>query len=106
MVPSHLQGNKWLMASLRYGAGLRLMKCLCLHVQDIGFAHNEIPVWDGKGAKDPVTMLPESLKALLQNHRRRVKALHEKDLRDGQGRVPLPDVLDQKYPNASGEWWW
>ncbi len=80
---NHLTGDKWLMASLMYGAGLRLMECLRLRVQDIDFARNEIIVRNGKGAKDRVTMLPVSLKAPLQEHLRRVKAVHEKDLRKG-----------------------
>jgi integron integrase len=105
-VLSRLQGDKCLMASLMYGAGLRLMECLRLRVQDIDFARHEITVRDGKGAKDRVTMLPESLKTLLQEHLRKVKAIHEKDLRDGYGRVPLPNALDRKYPNASREWRW
>jgi len=105
-VLTRLQGDKWLMASLMYGAGLRLMECLRLRVQDIDFARNEITVRDGKGAKDRVTMLPESLKTPLQEHLRKVKAIHEKDLRDGYGRVPLPNALDRKYPNASGDWRW
>lgn len=106
LVLSHLHGDKLLMASLMYGAGLRLMECLRLRVQDIDFARNEITVRDGKGGKDRITMLPESLKALLQNHLREVKAIHEKDVREGYGRVPLPDALDRKYPNASREWLW
>ena len=101
-----LHGDKWLMGSLRYGAGLRLMECLRLRVQDIDVARNEILVRDGKGAKDRVTMLPESLKKPLQDQLQKVKAIHEKDLRDGYGRVPLPDALDRKYPNASREWRW
>jgi len=64
-VLTRLQGDKWLMASLMYGAGLRLMECLRLRVQDIDFARNEIAVRNGKGAKDRVTMLPESLKTPL-----------------------------------------
>ena len=47
-----------------YGAGLRLMECLRLRVQDIDFARNEITGRDGKGGKDRITMLPESLKHL------------------------------------------
>jgi integron integrase len=94
------------MAALMYGAGLRLMECLCLRVQDIDFGRNEILVRDGKGAKDRVTILPESLKALLQAHLAKVKAIHNTDLRDGWGRVPLPDALDRKYPNAAAEWRW
>lgn len=103
---SQLTDDKWLMAALMYGAGLRLMECLRLRVQDLDFSRNEIIVRDGKGAKDRVTMLPESLKNPLQDHLRKVKALHEKDLADGWGRVLLPDALDRKYPNAPAEWRW
>ncbi|BBO18300.1 site-specific tyrosine recombinase [Candidatus Brocadia pituitae] len=60
-VLANLKGDKWLMASLMYGAGLRLMECLKLRVQEIDFACNEILVRDGKGAKDRITMLPELL---------------------------------------------
>jgi integron integrase len=105
-VLANLSCDKWLMASLMYGAGLRLMECLRLRVQDIDFFRNEILVRDGKGAKDRVTMLPLSLKTPLQNHLQKVKAIHEKDLRDGYGRVTLPDALDRKYPTASREWRW
>jgi integrase len=103
-VLAELSGDKWLMASLMYGAGLRLMECLRLRVQDVDFARNEILVRDGKGGKDRVTMLPKLLKKPLKEHLRRVKAVHEKDLDEGWGRVPLPDALDRKYPNASREW--
>jgi len=105
-VLSHLQGDKWLMASLMYGAGLRLMECLRLRVKDIDFERSEITVRDGKGAKDRVTMLPESLKKPLQEHLRKVKAIRERDLADGWGRVQLHDALDLKYPNAPAEWRW
>lgn len=71
-VLSNLTGDKWLMSSLMYGAGLRLMECLCLRVQDIDFSRNEILVRDGKGAKDRITMLPESLRAPLRKHLEKV----------------------------------
>lgn len=103
-VLTNLTGDKWLMASLMYGAGLRLMECLRLRVQDVDFSRNEILVRDGKGAKDRITMLPASLMAPLQEHLRTVKAIHERDLTDGWGRVLLPDALDRKYPNAAKEW--
>jgi integrase len=101
-----LHGDKCLMASLMYGAGLRLMECLRLRVQDIDFARNEIIVRDGKGAKDRVTMLPESLKATLQEHLRVVKTIHAQDLGDGWGRVQMPHALDRKYPGAPAQWRW
>jgi len=72
---------------LLYGTGLRLLECLRLRVKDVDFGRNEIVVHDGKGAKDRVTMLPESLKRELERHLERVKAQHEKDLAEGHGRV-------------------
>ena len=101
-----LEGDKWLMGMLLYGAGLRLMECLRLRVQDIDFSRNEIMVRDGKGAKDRITMLPELIKKPLQDHLRDVKAIHEKDLAEGWGRVLMPDALDRKYPNAPMDWRW
>ncbi len=101
-----LAGEKWLMASLLYGAGLRLMECLHLRVQDIDFARNEIMVRNGKGGKDRITMLPSSLKPRLHAHLRKVKAVHEQDLADGWGRVQMPNALDRKYPNAAKDWGW
>jgi integron integrase len=105
-VLSHLNGDKWLMGMLMYGAGVRLMECLRLRVQDIDFSRSEILVRNGKGAKDRITMLPESLKAPLQDHLKKVKAIHDRDLADGCGRVVMPDALDRKYRNASKEWRW
>ncbi len=105
-VLSHLEGDKRLMASLMYGAGVRLMECLRLRVQDLDFEHNEITVRDGKGSKDRRTMLPESLKAPLLDHLRKVRTIHDHDLADGWGRVQMPDALDRKYPNAPTEWRW
>ncbi|HWT79612.1 MAG TPA: integron integrase [Candidatus Methylomirabilis sp.] len=105
-VLGQLNGDKRLMASLMYGAGLRLMECLRLRVQDIDFERNQVMVRDGKGSKDRRTMLPASLKSSLQEHLRRVKAIHERDLADGWGRVQMPDALDRKYPNAPADWRW
>ncbi len=101
-----LSGDKWLMASLMYGAGLRLMECLRLRIQDIDCSRNEILVRDGKGSKDRITMLPGSLKVPLQEHLKKVKNIHDGDLADGWGRVLLPDALGRKYPNAAKEWRW
>jgi integron integrase len=105
-VLTKLTDDKWLMASLIYGAGLRLMECLRLRAQDIDFGRNEILVRDGKGAKDRVTMLPGSIKNPLEQHLQRVKAIHECDFSDGWGRVQMPIALDRKYPAASREWRW
>jgi integron integrase len=101
-----LEGTKWLMVSLLYGAGLRLMECLRLRAKDVDFGYNQIVVRDGKGNKDRITMLPLSVKEPLKRHLERVKSLHERDLAEGFGRVYLPNALAKKYPNADREWGW
>lgn len=94
------------MATLLYGAGLRLMECLRLRVKDVDFAYNQIVVRDGKGAKDRVTMLPQNIKTPRQRHLETVRMLHTRDLQEGGGHVYLPYALERKYPNASHEWAW
>jgi len=101
-----LQGDVWLIATLLYGAGLRLSECLCLRVQDVDFAQAEITVRDGKGGKDRVTMLPHSVVGPLHEHLGNVKRLHDCDLVAGWGKVALPDAIDRKYPNAATDWRW
>lgn len=101
-----MQGTRWLMASLLYGAGLRLRECLKLRVEDVDFEYRQIVVRDGKGAKDRVTMLPTAVLELLEAHLVRVKALHERDLAEGYGDVALPHALARKYPRAQYEWGW
>ncbi|HEX6638568.1 MAG TPA: integron integrase [Steroidobacteraceae bacterium] len=101
-----MNGTKWLMASLLYGAGLRLRECLKLRVKDLDFGYRQIVVRDGKGAKDRVTMLPDSLVAPLQAHLAEVKRRHERDVADGYGDVELPHALARKYPRAQYEWGW
>lgn len=102
----NLQGTHWLMASIMYGSGLRLMECLRLRVQDIDFHYKNITVRDGKGQKDRVTMLAQKLEIPLQNHIARVKNLHKIDLDEGYGQVYLPYALARKYPNASSDFKW
>jgi integron integrase len=101
-----MQGTKWLMASLLYGAGLRLRECLRLRVKDVDFGYRQIVVRDGKGAKDRVTMLPQSVIEPLKAQLVRAKAVHERDLAAGYGEVQLPDALARKYPRAPYEWGW
>lgn len=105
-VLSRLSGTHWLIASLLYGAGLRIMEALRLRVKDVDFARKEILVRDGKGFKDRVTMLPAALAAPLTEHLKRVKALHGQDLAAGRGAVYLPYALERKYPGSARDWAW
>jgi integron integrase len=105
-VLSHLHGAVWLMASLLYGAGLRLLECAELRVKDLNFDRGELTVRDGKGGKDRVTMLPAALKGPLRDHLAHVKAQHKADVAAGRGSVALPGALRIKCPGAPVEWAW
>ncbi len=101
-----LRDEMWLMASLLYGSGLRLMECLRLRVKDIDFVRAQIIVRDGKGGKDRVTMLPPSLVDPLERQLQRAQAFHDMDLRAGCGQVYLPYALARKYPSIERAWAW
>ncbi|MBW8036316.1 MAG: integron integrase [Planctomycetes bacterium] len=95
-----------MMATLLYGSGLRLMDCHRLRVKDIDFEQRQIVVRDGKGFKDRITVLPESVIPDLKKHLEKTKALHQVFSARGYGEVELPYALDRKYPNAKYEWGW
>jgi integron integrase len=101
-----LNGCEKIMATLLYGAGLRLMECCRLRVKDIDFSQNEIVVRAGKGDKDRYTMLPVAVKEVLIKHLDDSKRQHQNDVEKNLGRVMLPNALDRKYPNAGREWGW
>jgi integron integrase len=101
-----LSGIKWLMASLLYGSGLRLLECLRLRVQDIEFEKQQIMVRNGKGGKDRVTVLPHPLIEPLRRQIEKVRIIHEEDLSEGFGEVYLPFALERKYPNAATAFGW
>lgn len=101
-----MNGLHGMMARLLYGTGMRLMECVRLRVKDVDFEQAEIVVRDGKGAKDRVTMLPQSLIGPLQEHLRWRRQLFEDDKAKGRAAVYLPNALDKKYPNAETDWAW
>ena len=103
---ARLDGTHHLIASLLYGSGLRLMEAIRLRVKDIDFARGEITVREGKGAKDRLTMLPGRLNEALLGHLRRVRLLHNADLKSGFGSALLPFALRRKYPRTARDWGW
>ncbi len=103
---SHMTGVHYLMASLLYGTGMRLMECITLRVKDIDFQYQQIHVRRGKGQKDRVVPLPKRLSRLLKEQLLQSKTTHQQDLKNGGGDVYLPDALERKYPNAAKEWKW
>jgi len=107
-VLDRLRGPYWLMASLLYGGGLRLMECLRLRIQDIDFDYRQILVRNGKGGKDRFVPLPDALVEAVRQQIAAALRVRELDLREGFGEVSLPDALGRKYPNAPFEigWWY
>ena len=101
-----MNGPMWLITSLLYGTGMRLLECLRLRVKDIEFEQREIMVREGKGNKDRVTVLPENLIAPLRAQLERTRAVHARDLEAGFGDVHLPSALAVKYPKAGRAWGW
>ncbi|MEP6483521.1 MAG: integron integrase [Rudaea sp.] len=101
-----MNGVTALMAALLYGAGLRLMECLRLRVQDVDFLRREIIVRHGKGGKDRRTMLPDAAADALHDQLCETRRVHERDLAAGFGAVWLPHALERKYSGAAHEWRW
>lgn len=99
-VLSHLSGEPWLLASLMYGSGLRVMEAVRLRVQDVDFANHCLIVREAKGERWRRTLLPKSLIEPLQKQIVYALALHQKDLTEGFGRVYLPHALNRKYAKA------
>ena len=106
MLLAQLDGRAWLLASVLYGTGLRLMECLRLRVKDVDFQRCEIVVRDGKGGKDRRTVLPRALHEPLLREIARARLLHERDLADRVGEARLPHALARKYPHAAREFGW
>lgn len=105
-VLAQMQGTTHLMGLLLYGAGLRLMECCRLRVQDIDFGRSQITVRRGKGDRDRATVLPAIARAALTEHLARARHQHQRDLETGAGWVELPAALATKMPAAPREWAW
>jgi integrase len=103
-----LRGNHRLVGLLLYGSGLRVTECLMLRVKDLDLERGELTVRRGKGGKDQVTVIPETVRGSLREHLGRVKEMHDRDLSGGDGWVEMPGGLDAKYPKAgtSRPWQW
>ena len=102
----HMQGSKQLAAELLYGTGMRLNEVLALRILDIDFERNEITVRYGKGAKDRRVMLPKSLVPKIKQQIRKVKMIHDNDLKEGFGEVKLRDGMAKRSSVTSKEFKW
>lgn len=95
-----------LMAEVAYGSGLRLAELLELRVKDVDFDSHLITVRGGKGDKDRMTCLPQSVAFKLRAHIQQCRAMWEEDRQRGAAAIYLPDGLERKFPNGGKEWPW
>jgi len=95
-----------LMAELAYGSGLRIAELLALRVKDIDLDAYLVTVRGGKGDKDRITCLPQSLVHRLHAHLDRIRVLYDGDRAASAMPIYIPDGLERKYPNAGREWPW
>lgn len=101
-----LSGTTKLMAELMYGSGLRLMELLRLRIKDVDINRGQIIVRSGKGDKDRVSVLPESLSERLREHIKRLRSLYEEDRGKKAAGVWLPEGLERKFREAGKSWEW
>lgn len=93
LIISNLSGKYRIIASLLFGAGLRINEALKLRIKDIDFHNKSIFIFRGKGNKDRCTLLPENLIVFLQAQIEKAKQLHQQDIRDGFGLTSMPISL-------------
>ena len=101
-----MTGKTWLMASMCYGSGLRMIECLRLRIKDIDFEYKQVVVRDGKGGKDRITVLADQLIPHLEVQMAHVSHLMKKDIALGKNGVSLPDAIDRKFKNAAQSYEW
>lgn len=102
----HVNGLPGLIIRLLYGTGMRLMEGLRLRVKDIEFDRHIIVVRGGKGDKDRIVPLPDTLVAPLRARLVERRKMHDVDLAKGMADVELPHALERKYPRAGQEFGW
>jgi len=95
-----------LMATLLYGAGLRLMELVRLRLKDVDLPHRLLLVLDGKGGRSRRVPLPESVVPALEAQMAEVRRLHAVDLEEGFGAASLPPGLGRKLGAAAREAAW
>lgn len=103
---TNLRGQERLACRLMHGSGTRIEETCRIRVQDIDLERGLLRVWDGKGMKNRLTVLPLNLLPTLRQQIEWRRALHERDLANGDGFVELPTRLGKKMRGAARELGW
>jgi integron integrase len=101
-----MDGVHGLIARLMYGTGMRIMECLGLRVKDLDLERRQIVVRQGKGGKDRVTMVPETLVDALRSQIDEARRIHKLDRERDVPGVELPFAFGRKNPGAGRLWGW
>lgn len=99
-------GVQWLLVSLMYGCGLRLMEAIRLRIQDVDFGYQQIIIRNAKGNKERVVPLPVRIASKLHDHIAEMKTQHNQDLENGLGSVYMPAELVLKFGKSDKVWIW
>lgn len=104
---ARMEGDTALCAKLMYGSGLRLMEVVRLRIQDVDADRLSVLVRDGKGQRQRITTLAESMLDEIGRQREQALLYFEEDRQrpDWPG-VHLPNALARKYPHAPRTWSW
>ena len=100
-----IRGTTRLMASLKYGSGMRVMECCTLRVKNVDLSRGETVIRSGKGQKDRVTVLPQRLLPAWRKHLERMAAQHAADVTAGGGYVAIPEALRRKRGDRAARGW-
>lgn len=103
---SNLRNENLLIAKLLYGAGLRLSECISLRVKDIDFGNKQILIYNGKGNRNDITLLPAPLIDDLKIQLQIAGAIYQKDLLNNYNGTTLPENIKKKYPSLSKSFEW
>jgi integron integrase len=104
-VVKHLEHPYSLVVKLLYGCGLRLFEGVNLRVKNFNFDAGILTV-HGKGSKDRIVPIPQTIMPELTTQLERIKKLHDEDLSAEYAGVFLDNLLEKKYPSAARDFIW
>lgn len=106
-VISFLRGESKLMTQIMFGSGLRIGEVCSLRIKDIDFGNNCIIIHNGKGDKDRVTILPQSIIPDLKLQIQSCQIAYSRNaLNRNYCGVTLNEAIQNKYPGAAQSFEW
>lgn len=101
---SQLRGVNYLVVAILYGAGLRLLECLRLRIQDDDFEGLTLTAHDTKSNRDRATFLPDD-EVFLKRFREHLERVRQ-DFERHPAPVSMPPALERKFRGVARRWEW